>query len=42
MTSAEASIAPIPQWDILVFSAKESVHKTVYPATHEWLDFLDV
>lgn len=26
----------------LLFSAKESVHKAIYPATARWLDFLDV
>lgn len=31
-----------PEWGVLAFSAKESVHKAVHPATGEWLDFLDV
>ena len=29
-------------WQRLIFSAKESVHKCIYPATKETLDFRDV
>jgi 4'-phosphopantetheinyl transferase EntD len=29
-------------WDRLLFSAKESVYKALYPLTRRWLDFADV
>jgi len=38
--SASAAIGPLHE--TIVFSAKESIHKAVHPATGVWLDFLDV
>lgn len=32
----------IPNWDRLIFCAKESVFKAWYPCHQTWLDFLDV
>lgn len=32
----------IPNWDRLLFSAKESVYKTWYPLRKVWLDFKDI
>lgn len=37
----QASTAPEISWDRLLFSAKESVYKTVYPLTRRRLDFED-
>jgi len=42
LTPEEARRDSAPEWGVLAFSAKESVHKTVHPATGERLDFLDV
>jgi 4'-phosphopantetheinyl transferase EntD len=32
----------VGRWCKMLFSAKESVHKAIYPTTTTWLDFLDV
>jgi 4'-phosphopantetheinyl transferase EntD len=32
---------PVPNWDRLLFSAKESVYKAWFPLTRRWLDFAD-
>lgn len=29
-------------WEVVLFSAKESIYKAWYPLTHRWLDFTDV
>lgn len=42
LTPEDAKRRDRPEWDVLAFSAKESVHKSVHPATGVWLDFLDV
>ena len=34
--------APGAHWDMLLFSAKESVYKAWFPLTHRWLGFEDV
>jgi len=31
-----------PPLDTVVFSAKEAVHKALFPISHVWMDFLDV
>jgi 4'-phosphopantetheinyl transferase EntD len=33
---------PQISWDRLLFSAKESVYKALFPLTRKWLDFSDV
>jgi len=38
----DSEMSPDPLMEMMVFSAKESIHKALYPATEAWMDFLDV
>ncbi|MEX0836688.1 MAG: 4'-phosphopantetheinyl transferase superfamily protein, partial [Gemmatimonadota bacterium] len=42
LTPEEQASPPDSLHDIVRFSAKESIHKAVFPLTGVWLDFLDV
>ncbi len=42
ITPEEADALPDSSQHIICFSAKESIHKAVFPLTGMWLDFLDV
>ena len=42
ITPEEAEALPDAGQHIVCFSAKESIHKAVFPLTGVWLDFLDV
>ncbi len=42
LVPSERDSPPLPEWDVLAFSAKESIHKVVFPMTGVFLDFQDV
>ena len=39
---SSAPIYEMPNWDVLIFCAKEAIHKCLNPHTGQWLDFQDV
>jgi 4'-phosphopantetheinyl transferase EntD len=42
LTDGERAFGMEPVHSLLVFSAKEAVHKAIFPSTGRWLDFLEV
>lgn len=42
LTEGERALGTEPLHSVLVFSAKEAVHKAIFPSTGRWLDFLEV
>lgn len=42
LTDGERASGMEPVHSVLVFSAKEAIHKAIFPLTGRWLDFLEV